>query len=67
VNVEITMVKCPECKAVVKPRHVHSSPYGFTGAHMAGTERFVCPECEYWLTREEAEDRGLVYVLDTKP
>lgn len=26
-----------------------------------------CPDCKHWLTREEAEERGLVYVLGTKP
>ena len=60
---------CPECNAnqtVTGYNHKHNAPYGMEQCHMAGTERFECKECEYPLTRPEAEARGLVYVLDTE-
>lgn len=58
------MNPCPKCEAKVEFKHMHSTAYGMESTHMAGSERFECPECGHTLSRDEAKACGLVYVLD---
>lgn len=59
------MMQCPSCKASVERfNHMHDTAHGIAETHMAGSERFECPECDHILTRGEARERGLTYVLD---
>lgn len=45
--------------------HMHDSPYGLAGAHMAGTERFVCRECQtYTYAVEGAVAKQFPFKLD---
>lgn len=59
----MTYHACPKCKAIV-PRfqHLHESAHG--GAHIAGTERYVCPACDYELPPAQAVALGLLYAFD---
>lgn len=56
---------CPQCERETEFRHVHDSPYGMEGAHMAGSERFECAACGF-VVREPDAARfpALVFVLD---
>lgn len=60
----MTYHACPKCKAIV-PRfqHLHESA-GISGAHLDGTERYVCPGCGYELPPAQALALGLLYTYD---
>ena len=53
--------RCPKCGT--EYRHMHNTAYDLIDTHMEGSERFEC-ECGR-LTREEAEQLGFRYILDT--
>lgn len=55
---------CPMCGSAKPFQHMHDIPHGIREMHMAGTERFVCQDCQHVLTRDEAEKAGCVYVFD---
>jgi len=56
--------KCPECKKEVEFGHFHSSAHGFEETHMAGTERFICPECGKTYYKHESEKLGFKFLYD---
>lgn len=58
-------MNCPNChEAVDEFDHLHNTAHGIPGTHMAGSERFHCPECGVALTREQATALGLKYEID---
>lgn len=61
----LMIVGCPQCKQQAPMRHLHDTAHGIAGTHMAGSERFECSSCGYTLTQDEADARGLEYILDT--
>lgn len=61
--------QCPNCKAdqtIIGFNHMHDTAHGMESTHMGGTERFECKGCDYQLSRSEAKERDLVYVLDVE-
>lgn len=58
------IASCPECGVSTPMDHMHDTAHGIPGTHMDGSERYQCSVCSYHLTRDEADSRGLEYVLD---
>ena len=54
---------CPQCKGVTF-KHLHDSPYGMKGAHMNGSERFICQECGNSIYARDGKKLGFKFILD---
>jgi len=57
-------MKCPRCKKEVEFKHMHNCAHGIPETHMAGTERFICSECERHIYKYEGEKLGFKFELD---
>ena len=55
-------VQCPECKKA-ELQHLHSAAHGIEGTHMAGSERYECPECGNAMFKD-GESEELIFFFD---
>ena len=53
---------CPNCG--VSLRHLHNEAHGIPGTHMAGSERYECPDCDKSWYKNEGEKLGFKYIAD---
>lgn len=58
------MISCPKCQQKADFHHVHDAPHGLCGAHMDGSERYICQSCNHAIYKAEGEALGLNFVLD---
>lgn len=56
--------KCPKCGKQVQFKHMHNCAHGIPETHMAGSERYECPECGHAVFKDEGEKLGLKFTLD---
>ena len=56
--------ECPNCGEFVEFKHMHDCAHGIAETHMAGTERFECPDCSKVYFKSEGEKHNFIYVLD---
>lgn len=56
--------ECPKCREYVRFEHMCDTAYGMPETYMAGSERFVCSNCKYRLSRQEANQLGLKFILE---
>jgi uncharacterized protein with PIN domain len=57
-------MKCPKCREEVDFKHLHDTAHGIPETHMQGSERYVCPECQHTIWKNEGEKLGLKFILD---
>lgn len=44
--------------------HLVDRPYGLADAYEAGSERFICRNCNHRLSKHEVSERNLKYVYE---
>ena len=57
-------IKCVKCNKKTKHKYMHNSPYGIAGAHMSGTERYECQECDNAIFSYDGKKKGLEFFYD---
>ena len=57
-------VICPNCTRETAFTHKHTTIYGMSETHEAGSERYECQVCGYAMFKEEGMKQGFKFVLD---
>ena len=57
-------INCHKCENHTEHTHLHDSPHGISGTHMAGSERYECRECGNSVYKEDGDRIGLKFILD---
>jgi hypothetical protein len=59
--------KCPRCGFVTEFKHIHTPAYSdLPQTHMAGSERFVCAQCDHSIGFRDQHADLFKFVLDKK-
>ena len=57
---------CPNCNKEAIFKHLHDTAHGLGGTHMAGSERYVCTNCERSVYANQGAPLGFRFILDNE-
>ena len=55
---------CLSCRAVTAHHHLHDCAHGIPETHLAGSERFVCADCDRTTFSHSAGAEAFAFALD---